>query len=501
MSDSQYEILIKSGSIAGVSLILGLLFDFLLYGKVPGISFPIYVLLMLVGFLILARIFDKQIKKDAIWLFGPIVFFSSMVLVRASVLLTMLNIAATFLLLLLIAGVSVRKRLGDFLIGDYIFVFFLPFMFIIPMFNTLFEIFSMPGVKKDRQVLLQVIKGITMAVPILVLLILLLSSADLVFHKYVSDLLNLNIKIETLFRATLVVIATLSLTGAYAYMMKTKEQPASEDQSPQAATIGQIESAIVLGSISVLFLIFIIVQLTYLFGGQANISAQGFTYAEYARRGFFELIAVAIISLLLLLATEKYVTRKESGHVLGYKLLSTILVVEVIVIMISAFTRLLLYEKAYGFTTLRLYSHAFIIFLAVIFCSFLYKIYVDERKNTFALRLFMSITLFVVAMNLLNPDAFIARRNIERYHDTNRLDVRYLSSLSDDAIPDVIKVLDDSSANVKKNLALKLSERNKDVTKSRFFNSWQSTNVARIKAKKILDSNISRLRKYGSSKQ
>ncbi len=86
-------------------------------------------------------------------------------------------------------------------------------------------------------------------------------------------------------------------------------------QNSNKHSVGQIESSIILGSINFLFSIFILVQLTYLFGGESNISRQGFTYAQYARRGFFELIVVVVVSLLILLTTEKYVIKKESEHI------------------------------------------------------------------------------------------------------------------------------------------------------------------------------------------
>ncbi len=115
----------------------------------------------------------------------------------------------------------------------------------------------------------------------------------------------------------------------------------------------------------------------------------------------------------MLLTIEKHIVQKEKSHILGFKILSTAMIVQVIGIMVSAFTRLLLYEQAYGFTTLRLYSHIFIILLGIIFCLLIYKIHWDSRENMFALCTFISIILFLIGMNLLNPDLFIARQNID----------------------------------------------------------------------------------------
>ena len=500
IQNSQSNTLIKAGLIAGISLILGLLFDYFLYGKIPGIAFPLYVIVIIAGFFAIANIFKRQISKEVIWLLVPLIFFSAMVFVRSSGLLTFLNIVASLLLLLIIVEVSFGGKVKNFLIGDYIKIFFLPFKFILPLFQTLSDLLSLRGVNKDRKVLPQVVKGIAMAIPALLIFLLLFSSADLIFQKYVSDLITIDIEPETVFRSILVFIATLVYIGAYSFTFRKTENKIAAQQNNKTYGVGHIESSILFGSVNVLFFIFILVQLTYLFGGETNISAQGLTYAEYARRGFFELIAVAIISLLLLLTIEKYIVKKEMGHALGFKILSTTLVVQVILIMTSAFTRLSLYEEAYGFTTLRLYSHAFIILLAIIFCLLLYKIHKDKRENVFAFRVFISIALFLAVMNFLNPDAFIARRNIEQFAITAKLDIYYLSHLSDDAIPDTIKILNIANEDLKKSFARELYWRAQN-SNSPYFSKWQSLNISRMRAQKILNSKIRELEQHKDYEQ
>ncbi|MFH0890544.1 MAG: DUF4173 domain-containing protein, partial [Candidatus Liptonbacteria bacterium] len=205
-------------------------------------------------------------------------------------------------------------------------------------------------------------------------------------------------------------------------------------------------------------------------------------------------IAVAVISFLLVLTTEKYTAKKDTEHTLIFKILSTALIVQVVLIMASAFKRLLLYEEAYGFTTLRLYSHAFIVFLAVIFALLLYKIFKDKRENLFVFRVFISILIFLAAMNILNPDAFIARRNIERFNTTADLDIYYLSRLSDDAIPETVKILGISDENLRKGFARELYwQTQKDAP---LFSRWQSLNISRMSADKILEPKAAELEQY-----
>jgi len=479
--------------ISGISLVLGILFDYFFYDKMLGIAFPIYVIFIVLGLFAISRIHKKQINKQVVWLLIPLVFFSTMVFVRTSALLTFFNVLISLVLLLLIVKTVYEREINNFLMKDYFKIVFLPFEFIQPLLHTLSELFSSHKVNKDRKTLSHVIKGILMAIPVMFIFILLLSSADLIFQKYISDLITINIQPETLIRIIFILIVTLIFIGAYSYVFQELKKQENIKQENTKYMIGNIESSIVLGMVNVLFFLFILVQLTYLFGGESNISAQGFTYAEYARRGFFELIAVAVISLLLLLTIEKHIVQKEKSHILGFKILSTAMIVQVIGIMVSAFTRLLLYEQAYGFTTLRLYSHIFIILLGIIFCLLIYKIHWDSRENMFALRTFISIILFLIGMNLLNPDLFIARQNIDRLATTGKIDVFYLSSLSDDAIPEVVKALDTLDGDMKSSLGYELywrTQKNNDFTK------WQSFNISRVQAKEILDSEEKELEQY-----
>ncbi|MGD9552134.1 MAG: DUF4153 domain-containing protein [Candidatus Caldatribacteriota bacterium] len=487
--------LAKARIITGISFVLGLLFDYFFYDKIPGLSFPLYVILVIAGLFILANFLKKQINKEVYLLLVLLIIFSTMVFVRSSGLLTFLNVITSLFLLLVINEISFGEKVKNFSIEDYLKILFLPFKFIHPFFQTLSNLFSLREEKEEQKVFSKIVKGVLMAIPVLFVFILLFSSADLIFQKYISDLISIDNELEIIFRFILILIVTIVFIGAYTYSFREKEGQITAPQKSKNHTVGDIEISIIFGSVNALFFIFILVQLTYLFGGESNISTQGFTYAEYARRGFFELIAVAVISLFLLFTTEKYVIKKETEHALGFKILSTALIIQVVLIIASAFIRLSLYEEAYGFTTLRLYSHAFIILLAIIFCLLLYKIYKDKRENTFAFRVFLSLALFLAVMNFLNPEAFIARRNIERFASTGKLDIYYLSRLSDDAIPDIIKVLNISDEDLRKTLARELYWRVKN-SDSRNFSPWQSLNISRLRANKILHSKIHELEPY-----
>jgi hypothetical protein len=411
----------------------------------------------------------------------PLLGFAAMVAVRASGPLTLLNLGASLLLLLLIARVAFRRRLTDLRVRELISIPLLPLRFLEPARQTLAQIIATHKIIKTKPLTAQIIKGIALTVPVLAVFLLLFVSADLVVQKYVTQLINIHVNPELTVQAALIVFATLALVAGYSYLFSVTQPETAPPETPSKPFIGPVESTILLASVNVLFFAFILVQLAYLFGGQANISAQGFTYAQYARKGFFELLAVAVVAFGLLWSAEKYVKQTGPGHSTLFKALSTMLIAQVILIMGSAFKRLYLYEQAYGFTTLRLYSHAFTVLLAVIFVILAYKIIRSASDHTFAFPALLAVIAFLAALNALNPDAFIARQNLSRYQQTGKIDTAYLGRLSADAVPVLVAGYPSLQPADATALQAQLNRRRSSAG-STADHSWQSWNLSRATA-------------------
>jgi hypothetical protein len=342
--------------------------------------------------------------------------------------------------------------------------------------------------------LLPVMRGGLLALPVLAIFTCFLASADLIFADYLEDILHLEFLsdlLELLWRGVIILGAAWVLAGGLAYALSRGRMSANEnalekalDSLAQAISLGFIEVTTVLISVDLLFLVFVWIQFTYLFGGQANVTVEGYTYAEYARRGFFELLTVSVLTLGLILGLHRLVRCEAGWQRRIFNGLSSLMVGLVLVILASAFQRLLLYEAAYGYTQLRLYSHVFMLWLAVTFVWLLATLWL--RPDRFAIGAFLAILGFVLTLNAINPDAYIAERNLARYQATGKLDVHYLTTLSEDVVPALVLAMDQVTGDERERLSDHLRDRLGRMEENTRWQSWPSLHLARWRAYELL---------------
>jgi hypothetical protein len=428
-----------------VVLLLGWLFDFLFWKKAPGISFAIYALLtLLAGFALLWRDGIRPAGKSLI-LVPFILVFAAMTFLRREPMTIFLSHILT---LILMSGLAVTYRGGrwmEYSLADYFSRGFdLLASLIVRAGAFSAEVRQMKqgaagSEEKPPSVAWPIVRGILFAIPVVAFFAALLSSADLVFAQRLDEVIAL-FRLENLpeyiFRAIYIAVLAYALAGVYlhAAARSTDEKLLGLEKPFVPRFLGFIEAAIVLGSVILLFGAFVAVQFGYFFGGQANIRLEGFTYAEYARRGFGELVAVAFFALLLFLGLSAVVKRETSLQQRVFSGLGIALVALVAVMLVSAFQRLVLYETAYGFTRLRTYTHVFMVWLALLLAAVV-VLDVLQRQRVFAFAVLLASVGFALSLAQLDVDSFIVRQNIQRFERGEALDVGYLASLSADAVP------------------------------------------------------------------
>jgi hypothetical protein len=197
-------------------------------------------------------------------------------------------------------------------------------------------------------------------------------------------------------------------------------------------------------ALDALFGFFVALQIAYLFGGLDTLNATGLTYASYARRGFFELIAVAVLAGGVVFGLELLVAKRSRLYV-GAALA---LIVATLVIVVSAAYRMQLYQLAYGWTEQRFYALAGIAWLGASGIGAAVLIWRDVTRSLLHIGGLVGLAIAVGA-NLIGPSALVARQNLERVVDPSGLpddahrglDAYYLVTLGDGAVPTLVEYL------------------------------------------------------------
>jgi hypothetical protein len=286
---------------------------------------------------------------------------------------------------------------------------------------------------------LAVVRGLLIALPLVLLFGGLFMNADASFEQLVRTLFDFDL---SAFVRALLWLPVCILAGG-GTLLRLMEDHNREDLVPERGRygLGMVETGIVLGLLNLLFFSFIATQFGYFFGGSAMLAdAPGLSAATYARRGFFELVAVTLLVLPLLLVIHWLRKDDSPGEAVLFRSLAGSLVVMLFAIMASAMHRMYLYQKTFGLTELRLYASFFMVWLGLVFLWFLKTVLLDDRGR-FAFGAVVSGVAIIVLLDVLNPDALIVRVNTSRASAGKEVDIGYLFTLSKDAVPAFIGAL------------------------------------------------------------
>lgn len=292
-------------------------------------------------------------------------------------------------------------------------------------FNILFKNVN----KKTAQTIKRMLSGLAIGIPILIVIISLLMSADTVFQELVlripTYLFPTNF-IAGLLRVLFVSLVSLFLFGFFQVLKRRQTQyDHFNKHTKKVIHWNSITAITILVMVNVVYLLFVIIQFRYLFN---NGLLEGFTYASYARRGFFELILVTLINVAIVTSFLKCVRDRRRGIKLTLNILYSFLIIVSGIMLASGYQRLNMYEQAYGFTLDRLLAHAFMIYLMVTFAYTFMRVWIEKIS---LLHFYLIVGLiFYTVLNVINIEQLIVDKNIERYEQTGKIDVYYLDSLS-----------------------------------------------------------------------
>lgn len=471
VNNSPFRLLLLAG-------VFGLFADALLRVTPWGANVLVAVLGSVAAAWLLCRWNRTPMTGEGRWLVPAMLFFAAALVWRDSPTLTVANgaalLAATTLAALTSRAGQVRLAgVSQYAVG---MLYMLSFA-LAGLFPVLFK--EVPwrqlGHRGWASPALATGRGLLVAVPPLVVFASLFAAADANFQHLLEDTFNLDAD-EVITRVALVLAYAWLAGGTLREMLLAPDRPRVWTEAPRRLAIGTIELTVVLGLLDLLFLSFVVLQLPYLFGGREQVSSLG--YSDYARRGFFELVWVAGLTLPLLLFLHWLVpaTRQVAGRV--YAVLALVLVVLLAVIMISAVQRMQIYVVDNGLTELRVQSSAFMLWLGIVLVWFVATVLRGQRAR-FAFGALLSAWMVIAGLDVLNPDALIVRTNAERGHllANGRFDRLAMASLSADATPTIVEALPQLPERERAQIAERLIKRFPEMS-----SDWRTFNWSRGQA-------------------
>ena len=482
IKDNDYDILLL-GDIVYLFLIfiLTIWHSVLFFGKELGLSVILFILPL--SILIVYCLKSKNLinnKKGLLFLI-PIILLSFSYSIFENEFFGFLNILVIPTLFILMFIFTIKPTFNVIkILTDYFNILIEPFRDMGKVISDSTKKFK--GKLQVSKKTSKILKSLLIVIPITIIVLYILSTADAFFGKLVYDVFKIPIDIinnitlsEITFRLIRMFILFLYI-GATVYFLSDRYQDfkyyIKESNKKDSTTI-----IVLLIVLNLVYLIFNIVQIKSL-----GLLTKDINYAQYAREGFFQLMIISFINIIVILQAKSYITNEKL-----IKILSLIMVFFTFIIILSANYRMYLYEAAYGYTILRLLVYI-ILFTEIILTIPLILYIINKKYNIVKATIVVVITIYTF-INLINIDGIIAKRNIDRYFQKDDIDLEYLTNYRTDNIKylnDFYEKVDDYK--IKRELQNYFRQIDTDYT-------WQDFSLSKYNAKKEIKTSFKRSEK------
>ncbi|WP_431680802.1 DUF4153 domain-containing protein [Kitasatospora sp. KL5] len=326
---------------------------------------------------------------------------------------------------------------------------------------------------RDRVV--SVVKAVAVSLALLLVFGALFASADAAVAELLGDLMP-SIDADDLPMRLLLFAVGLLVALAAAH---TAAAPRRFDRFPAkpGRERGRLEWALPLTALNLLFGAFVAVQAAVFVGGYESVMRKpGVLPAEYARQGFWQLLIVTLLVLVVLGLARRWAPRSTAGDRLMAKSLLSLLCTLTLVVVASALYRMHRYVDNFGLTRLRISVAAVEIWLGVVLVLVLVGGLVATAR-WLPRAVVLSAAAATAVFGLISPDALIAEQNVHRFEQSGRIDVGYLRDLSADAVPALDRLPEDQRICALQKIASDLDAEHLP---------WYATSLAEARAREIL---------------
>lgn len=419
-------------------LISAFSFSYLILLERAGLSVPIFVIIQFVELYFLVP------RKKPLLIFIPIFILSLNSFISASGIWRITNFFAAVLLysvmeLWITCDLSIKEEPSGF-ISPIIKNIFKPFKFFAIPFKCLSKI------KGYTNMSVRILIGILIAIPCLAFILAMLSSADQIFSHHVLSFFSAifeNLNFSVIIKMLFGFVVGFYLFGLVYSMYQPKDQKIVDSKK----RTGDLIILLILHvSILLIYTVFVSIQFKYLFAGRGDLP-YGLTYMGYARQGFFQLIFLTGLNVFLILITIR-LTKEKSGKWAGLiKISCGYLCAVTMILLISSFYRLWLYNMDSGLTRLRFLVFGFLIFEAI-GLAFTFFYIIKPKFNIVAVYSLIGLIYYLI-LNVVPIDAVVAKNQIDRLTETGEADVKYAVTLSVDAASQISRLLQNDNQNIR----------------------------------------------------
>lgn len=448
------------GGLAVMSLLYTIVYTICLYKNTMGITMPIWVAASICYANMVLKAFDVKKKKDSIFLVIVMVLLGISTFLTGNKSIIFMNYCGIFLLLvaLLLHNFAEDEKWD---IGKYFSQIVVAVAGAISFIGKPFSdgsAFYHSRKKKDSSKACYIAIGVGVAIGCVLFLGVLLMYADMVFADMIISFFW-NVKFP--FRVTGVLfMLAFGFLSSYCGV-RFLEEHSKRIKVEDTKTGEPITAIIITASIAALYLVFCTIQIMYLFIGGMELP-NGITYAEYARKGFFQLLFVCILNLILVLVMKKYF--RES------KVLNIILLIIcgcTFVMTASSACRMIMYIEAYQLTFLRVFVLVALFIIALLMAGVV--IMILRPRFPFLKYSLVTVCVVYLAFSFSHVDYFIADYNLshsrttEAFGEDRVVDYSYVYNLSTDAAPAIASYIEEHPRNtswVEYYLAINESELN-----------------------------------------
>lgn len=487
--------------LSAYGLISAVSFIYLILPNNPGISVLIFTAIQIISIYTVIKNREEVKNIKGLYIFIPIFILSLNYYISGSVLWRIPN----FFGIMFLYSIMMLIITDEFPIKEmslkFIYKIIENVIVSLKSFNVPFKwIGSYNHDENKRQIYKRIFLGIFISMPCVFFLLMMLSSADMVFSSKVDntvlwflETLNFNYMVKIIYG----MIAGLYMFGLLyivfsekiTYTLENIIDGANNNIINKPKKVDTIVINILLLSILIVYTLFVFIQFKYLFAGSAL--PDNLNYSEYARRGFFELIFLSVLNVGLILITiflfkEKIYNQKDKWASIT-KLFMIYLCILTFIMLISSFYRMNLYDQEYGFTRLRVLVYGFLIFESIGLLMTLIFI-VNPKFNIIAVYMIIGLCYYL-CLNIVQIDYIIAKRNVDMYFagEIDSLDMDYLmKNLSVDAAPHIKRLQDSDSTDILTKYKADLYFKDIEALKDNNF-SWQSSNYSMNRAIKLIN--------------